>query len=437
MSTPSNRESTRPARQWRRPIVEEHIKQHPIPLAAAIGAGAAIAFGLIATFTVVMSAWLIAAHGNESVNQVLAASGIAWLGLQLVPVTIGTQVLGLLPWGFVVLPIYLLWRSTHWSLKSANPKTARDYWLVGGLLAATYGLTNTLLGFITSSNGLAVNPFEVFLRTSALAGLVCVICILSYAPSRTELIDWLPENVRLGVKPGFTAFMVMVLFGATLSSVSMIIHFKEISAVAEVMAPVSIDGFFLCLLGIGYLPTAAIWALSYLVGPGIVVGGTGVVSMYQANPGALPAFPLLSVLPDAAISWNKFLIVAPIAVGVLLYFLLPRSPWQASGESASSVLRGVLRPSELISLASALIVAMGCTLIVTIAASGSIGSQLLKSVGPNPLSVSTAFGTILAIAALVLIMIPRLLLALVFLWQGRSKESDKQSHPDAMAEAGN
>lgn len=428
MSNAQIRPPSKPTRQWRRPVIEEHIKPHPAPVAAAFGAGAAIAFGLIATFAVVIAAWLIAAHGNESVNQVLAASGIAWLGLQLVPITIGTQVIGLLPWGFIVLPIYLVWRSTQWALKSADPQSARDYWSVAGILAGAYGLLNALLAVIASSTGLGANLFITAFRTGALALLVSVACVLSYAPSRTAIFDQLPDPVSKGIKPGFVTFMALVFCGAALSAASLISHFKEVSALAQVMAPQAYDGFFLLLLGIGYLPTAAIWSMSYLIGPGVIVGGTGVVSMYQTNPGALPAFPLLSVLPSSAPSWAKFLILVPVAVGVLLYLMLPRERWNAQGECATEVFRNILRPSEFISLACSLGVVALCTIITTVAASGSLGTQLLKFVGPQPLVVASAITVILGVTVCALLLLPRLLLALVYLWQHRSAQSQESGN---------
>ena len=428
MSNAYTRPPSKPTRQWRRPVAEEHIKPHPAPVAAFFGAGAAIAFGLIATFAVVIAAWLIAAHGNESVNQVLAASGIAWLGLQLVPINIGAQVIGLLPWGFIVLPIYLVWRSTQWALKSANPESARDYWSVAGILAGAYGLLNALLAVLASSSGLGANLFLTGFRTGALALLVSVACVLSYAPSRTVIFDQLPESVSKAIKPGFATFMVLVFCGAVLSTVSLILHFKEVSAVAQLMAPQGYDGFFLLLLGIGYLPTAAVWAMSYLVGPGVIVGGAGVVSMYQINPGALPAFPLLSVLPNAAPSWAKFLILVPIAVGVLLYLLLPRERWTAQGESVGEVFRNIIRPSEFVSLACALGVVAICTLISTVAASGSLGTQLLKFVGPQPFVVASTASLILGLTVCVLLLVPRLLLTLVYLWQHRSAPSEESGN---------
>ena len=428
MSNAYTRPPSKPARQWRRPVIEDHIKPHPAPVAGFIGAGAAIAFGLVPTFAVVMGAWLIAAHGNESVNQVAAASGIAWLGLQLVPITIGTQIIGLLPWGFIVLPIYLVWRSTEWALKSADPQTAKDYWSVAGILAGAYGLINAALAGLASSNGLSASIIITLLRTSGLAAIVAVACVLTYAPSRSVILDQLPETIRNGVKPGFATFMVLLLAGAGLSTVSLIAHFKEVSAVGQVMAPQAYDGFFLLLLGIGYLPTAAVWSMSYLIGPGVVVGGTGVVSMYHANPGALPAFPILSVLPSSAPSWAKFLILVPVAAGILLYLLLPREQWQAYGDSAAAVFAKIIRPSEFVTLASALAVSASCALLAGIAASGSLGTQLLRFVGPQPLVIAGALTLLLGITVCILLLVPRLLLALVFLWQHRSAESPESGN---------
>ena len=427
MSNPQTRPPTRQTRQWRRPVIEDHIKSHPAPVASAIGAVAAIAFGLIATFSVIMAAWLIAAHGDESVNQVAAASAIAWLGLQLVPVAISGQVIGLLPWGFIALAIYLLWRSTQWSLKSADPKTAREYWSVAALLSGSYAVINGLLGLLASSDGLQVNPITVLVRTFSLALLVTVSCVLTYAPSKTVLIDRLPEKFRDGVKPGFVCFMAMILSGAVLCTISLVAHFQEMTAVAKVMAPQSFDAFFLLLLGIGYLPTAAVWSMSYLAGPGVVVGGTGVVSMYQTNPGALPAFPLLSVLPNTAPTWAHFLIAVPVVVGILLYLLLPREPWQTAGQTARSVFGQIIRPREFISLSAALSVVASCTFITTVAASGSLGNELLKFVGPKPLEVTVALTGILAITVGLLILIPRLLLASLYLWQHRNVNTQEST----------
>ena len=50
----------------------------------------------------------------------------------------------------------------------------------------------------------------------------------------------------------------------------------------------------LCLL---YVPTAAVWGLAYVVGPGFAVGAGTSVSVTGTDLGAVPAFPLLAALP--------------------------------------------------------------------------------------------------------------------------------------------
>ena len=424
MSNVSTRGSSRPNRQWRRPEIEEHIKPHSTPAAALFGAAAAIAFGLVATFTFVMAAWLIASHGNESVSQVASASGIAWLALHLVPITIGTQVIGLLPWGFIVLPIYLLWRCTHWSLKSADPQSVREYWLVAVWLSGGYAVLNALVAAISSSAGLSANLISAAVSGFLLALAVSIACVLTYAPSRSVLLEPLPASVRAGIKPGFTSFMFLFVAGAALCSASMVLHFGELSAVTNIMAPNSYDAFFLLLLGIGYMPTATVWSMSYAAGPGVMLGGTSVVSIYHVHMGTLPAFPLLSVLPNSVPNWAKFLILLPVGAGILLYFMLPREHWQAQSDSFGENLRSILRPTELISLASALAVAGGCVLAATLASSGSLGSQLLKFVGPQPLAVTSAVTVIFGATVCLLLLVPRFMLVIAHSWQHRSAPTE-------------
>ncbi len=53
----------------------------------------------------------------------------------------------------------------------------------------------------------------------------------------------------------------------------------------------------LCLL---YVPTAAVWGLAYVVGPGFAVGAGTSVSVGGTDLGAVPAFPLLAALPAGA-----------------------------------------------------------------------------------------------------------------------------------------
>ena len=71
----------------------------------------------------------------------------------------------------------------------------------------------------------------------------------------------------------------------------------------------------LCLL---YVPTAAVWGLAYVVGPGFAVGAGTSVSVAGADLGAVPAFPLLAALPqEPGPAWGPLVLVVPLLAGVL------------------------------------------------------------------------------------------------------------------------
>ncbi len=415
---PRKRPVGAPQRQWRRPVPEDHINHYPPLIAGAIAAGVAVVIGYILTLGFIMAAWLFAAHGSESTLQVLRAAGIAWQVLHLVPIAIGTTTIGVLPWGFLVVPVLILWKATHWALKSSRPKTAIEFLRVAISITIVYSICSALVGLISSTSDLRTGIISSLFHSLLVAFAVTTVCIISYAPSRTILTDRLPKLVVDGIRPALIAFGLLFVAGSLLTSVSLILNWAQLRAVTTLMAPGFIDGFFMTLLGIGYLPTVNVWAMSYLLGPGIVLGG-GVVTPENASPGALPAFPLLSILPSESAALATFLVLIPILIGVIIYFLLPRERWSAQGDSVATSLSFIVRWREVVTL----LISIGLlSLFVWIAASissGSLGSGYLKFIGPVPSQAAFAALSVCGISALLTLILPRMVMSLMHYWSNR------------------
>lgn len=415
---PRKRPVGAPQRQWRRPVPEDHINHYPPLIAGAIAAGVAVVIGYILTLGFIMAAWLFAAHGSESTLQVLRAAGIAWQVLHLVPIAIGTTTIGVLPWGFLVVPVLILWKATHWALKSSRPKTAIEFLRVAISITIFYSICSALVGLISSTSDLRTGIISSLFHSLLVAFAVTTVCIISYAPSRTILTDRLPKLVVDGIRPALIAFGLLFVAGSLLTSVSLILNWAQLQAVTTLMAPGFIDGFFMTLLGIGYLPTVNVWAMSYLLGPGIVLGG-GVVTPENASPGALPAFPLLSILPSESAALATFLVLIPILIGVIIYFLLPRERWSAQGDSVATSLSFIVRWREVVTL----LISIGLlSLFVWIAASissGSLGSGYLKFIGPVPSQAAFAALLVCGISALLTLILPRMVMSLMHYWSNR------------------
>ena len=415
---PRKRPVGAPQRQWRRPVPEDHINHYPPLIAGAIAAGVAVVIGYILTLGFIMAAWLFAAHGSESTVQVLRAAGIAWQVMHLVPLVIGTTTIGVLPWGFLVVPVLILWKATQWALKSSQPKTAVDFIRIAISISLIYSGLAGLIGLICSTNDLYTGITSSILHTLFVALAVTSVCIITYAPSRTILTDAMPKLIVDGIRPAVISFGLLFIAGSLLTSVALILNWAQVRAVTTLMAPGFIDGFFMTLLGIGYLPTVNVWAMSYLLGPGIMLGG-GVVNPENASPGALPAFPLLSILPSESAALAAYFVLVPILIGIAIYFLIPRERWSAQGDSIAIALSFVVRWREVVTLLVSVGLLSILVWITAAASSGSLGIGYLKFVGPVPTEVAAAAIAVCGLSALLTLVIPRTVMSLLHCWFNR------------------
>ena len=87
-------------------------------------------------------------------------------------------------------------------------------------------------------------------------------------------------------------------------------------------------------LALVVLPNAALFAGSYLLGPGFAVGTATIASPTAVVLGPVPAFPLLAALPDdgAPSSWMALLLLVPPVVAAYAaaraHRLYPTTRWE-------------------------------------------------------------------------------------------------------------
>ena len=95
-------------------------------------------------------------------------------------------------------------------------------------------------------------------------------------------------------------------------------------------------GLLVALLCLLYLPTAAVWGLAFVVGPGFAVGAGTTVSVGGTDLGAVPAFPLLAALPqEPGPAWAPVVLLVPVAAGVVAGLLCRRSGAVADGRAGA------------------------------------------------------------------------------------------------------
>lgn len=372
-------------------------------LAGVIAGLQAAVVGFVIVFAAMITVWLFASHGDDSAVSVLRASGCVWLASHLVPLSIGATPVGLLPMLALVLPTMLLRRAFRSAVSASQPQSRSDVLTLIGFQCAMYATVAAAVSTLMSTPDLQTSNVRSLVQTAVVSAVI----LLVTAAQRPVMPQWVRTSLRIGMASA--AFLYTA--GAALVTASLLIHVRQAGTVTAAMAPQALDAAFLTVLGIGYVPNAAVWGMAYLVGPGVALGAGSTVSVFTVDTARVPAFPLLAMIPSGAPTAARLLLIVPIVVGVFLYASMPRQRWVA-GRGRPPASR-----HEVMAAAAAIASLTTCVFLLCLSASGPLGNDQLTHVGPVALDVALAVAQIAGGTYVALLVLPRVLLALL---RGRS-----------------
>lgn len=284
------------------------------------------------------------------------------------------------PAGAIELPLLgltllqlLLARS---AVRRAHLRTAAS----GGLVVGTTTALAAFLLLLTSPGGSRTWPAIV--GTALLTAVVVGVDLQRRGLGSQRLTGWWHERpawvspalvLTRDAAVALVAASVLVLLAAVVDGAARVSRLHDALAGGGVIASLG-----LVLLQLGWVPTTLVWALSWLAGPGFIVGAGSTFTPDHVVAGAVPTLPLLGLLPTAPVggegsSAGLYLPMALTAVALVIVWVHRRR------------LRALpLAQVVIAAVAAALMVALGVG-ACCLAASGSIGPGRLTEVGPNTL----------------------------------------------------
>jgi hypothetical protein len=136
-------------------------------------------------------------------------------------------------------------------------------------------------------------------------------------------------------------------------------------------------GLGLLLLGLAYVPVAIVWATSYVIGAGFVIGPAVTVSPFipVTAPTQLPPFPLLAAVPQTATPIAWALPALGVVAGVVVGVVIARSCRQES------------RLARLVLAVASAAVSGLLLMVVSYLGDGALGDVRLTQLGPSPSTV--------------------------------------------------
>lgn len=270
----------------------------PLGAAALIGAGWACAMGLLAFGVPVLLGWALASGPASAPGDAIRVGVHVWLAAHLVPAETPAGPIGLLPLGFVLIPIALLALVGRWAARAARPRDLPDAVLLAGALSVAYALLAVLVGAWGSTDTLSSPAYAMFLAPLLIASIVTTTAVIRSAGLGARVRGFVPDNAIAVLSGGAAALLVLVAGGAVIGGIALALQLDEASDLASRLRPGAVGAVLLTIVCIGYIPNAAIWAASFAVGPGFAVGAGTTITPSVAESGALPAFPLLAALPS-------------------------------------------------------------------------------------------------------------------------------------------
>lgn len=358
-----------------------------------LGLGALVGLWTVtAGLGVVAAAVLVAWVGNGAEEPLTDALSVAALGWALgTGATLSTSdaAWSLMPLGLTLLTVGLAYRGGLWAGDAGRPISGSRVAAVVVAASGTAGVLGGVVATLSTVDALVVDPGEAAAFAAGLTGVGTLTGVVSAAPQwRAELVGRLPAWLTAASRPLVVAAAVLTAGAVATATVATVASFGTVTTLLEQLDPGPAGLFALLLACLAYLPTAWVWTLAVLVGPGVTIGQV-TISSASVAAGPLPGFPLLGVVPSSLPSWT-----APVGVLVMV----------AAGASAGAFAawRAPQEAPRWAPAATAATAGLGTAValaVATWATRGSVGPGDLADVGAQPAPVSALGGVVVTSAA--------------------------------------
>jgi hypothetical protein len=317
-----------------------------------------------------------------------------------------------MPWLLTAIPLGIAIIAVRRVLVQLDDERPRRFETRGGpgrdvanmavAFIGSYAAVGLLVALSTSGRPLHASALGSVLGT-AVIGAVAVLAAValelrgdigSVTPGLSRLLKArVPVNLRRAIRPGLAGAFAVFGAGLVLTLGVIVAHRDRIGQLYDTLGGDPVGISVLTLGQLLALPNVALWAASWMAGPGFAFGQGTSITWSHSNPGLLPLIPGLGALPDpGTLPAGLWLVVlVPVAAGVLVGWRAVRSVARLSS----------WRVKARVAAAACVVAALTLTLASALAG-GSLGAARLSVVGaPSLVFGAAVFGELLLGAAVV------------------------------------
>lgn len=330
---------------------------------------------------VAVDAWMLG-HGVD-VGVTLATDAVVAVGIEEAS---RSFVLGIGAWGIGLVTLWLHWR--------AGRRLAELPVVDAGIATAAGAVATGLVGLAAAASAQHATAAPDLGQAFALPALVALVGMVGavlarrghewvVASGRALTVDepWV-RAARAALRAGLASTIGVLGVGALLLGAGLLLRFTDAILLLESLEPTGLGVVVLFLVQLALAPTAVVWASSWAIGPGFVLGTGSSVSPLGTELGPVPSLPLLAAIDPSAQPWMLAVVALPVLAGVAAGVLARQTVLAGTRE----------RPAhwwELAAAAAGGALVAGVLLGVLAALSaGAIGPGRLADAGPDAVLVA-------------------------------------------------
>ncbi|MEO3744285.1 DUF6350 family protein [Plantactinospora sp. B5E13] len=298
----------------------------PLPVAAAVATLWAAVVSYLPVAVVLGVARFAEDAGSIGAAARLGLAG--WLLGHGVPLQTAAGPFGLAP---LALAVLAAWRLAQAGVHVSRAVGARHHpnlgraLIVAGTVGIGYGLLGALAAIALGDDGPTAAPLRALLTLATFGTLAALVGALRATGALGPLARRTPAVLRDGVRTGVVAAFLLFAAGAGVAGLAVATGGGEAGDMIGAYRTGVLGQAGITLVSLGYAPNAAIWAASFLLGPGFAVGTDTVVRTTEVSIGALPAVPLFAALPEGPLGGLGGVVLAvPVLAGMGAGWLLAR-----------------------------------------------------------------------------------------------------------------
>lgn len=245
-----------------------------------------------------LTAWATAGSITGNTSDPIRASAWLYLGAHLIPFTVPSGKLTVLPLLAVLYPM--------WAIRRGLPTVEAAFSKINGarmVYAFWYSGLSELIALASRYHGVAPNLY----LTPIFTFIIAIVATGNFSQVKNQVFY-------------FAGYLFLIALGiaSLVFALSLGEHWKVVHSISIVLAPGAVGGILFAALQLLYLPNFALASLSYITGIGFSFGANSVIDGAQIKIGQVPALPFVSALPT---SIHKDLLYAAF-FWVLLFFFV-------------------------------------------------------------------------------------------------------------------